>query len=440
MNTDLNRYLTLLPQFFVLLPSALLCYLPMKERLKFSRKKIALMCLVIFIPYAAIAAGLCFVTGVDMNVTLIPSFALFFLFYKHSINADISCAVSVFMGVCTLMTFPSQFSYWFDAWLHPASNAADFSMWAALFQFALSCLSAVALAFPCAKYYSKMVERLSYSQAWYPLLTVHGILFLFNMLMIPHSYKILHAGRAFSMFLALETVMFLLFLFLHVIFYQMADVILKHAALTERSHFLEMQAGQYRTLQNYMQQTRRLRHDFRQSVHILSTLADKGDLSGLKAHLQEYEQRWDTDTPVNYCSNAALNALFNYYKGMADAQGVKTDWQLSIPEPLTVSELDLASLFGNLMENAIAGCMTVPEEERRFALSVEALQGNCLYIVSTNSFGGQTRKSGDRYLSTRRDGEGTGLLSISSVAEKYQGYARISHKEKDFFVDVMLKV
>lgn len=132
--------------------------------------------------------------------------------------------------------------------------------------------------------------------------------------------------------------------------------------------------------------------------------------------------------------------MFNYYKDMANAQGVKTDWQLSIPEPLTVSELDLASLFGNLMENAIASCMTVPKEERRFALSVEALQGNCLYIVSTNSFDGRIKKSGDGYLSTRRDEEGTGLLSISSVAKKYQGYARISHKGTEFFMDVMLKV
>ncbi len=199
-----------------------------------------------------------------------------------------------------------------------------------------------------------------------------------------------------------------------------------------------MQADQYRTLQNYIQQTRRLRHDFRQSVHILSRLADKGDLSGIITHLQEYEKRWYTDVPVNYCSNAALNALFNYYWNMADAQDIKTDWQITLPEPLTVSELDLASLLGNLMENAIAGCMTVPEEERSFALSVETRQGNCLYIVSTNSFNGHTRKSGDEYLSTKRNGDGMGLFSISSMAKKYQGYARISHNEKDFFVDVML--
>jgi len=440
MNINLYTYLTLLPQFFILLPSALLCYLPMKNRLKCSPLKTTFKCLSFFIPYTALAAGLCLVTGLDMNIILIPSFVLFFLFYKHSIRTTISCALSVFIGVCVLMTFPAQFSYGFDAWLYPTSNAADFSIWGTLFQLALSCLSAAVLSIPCAKFYSRMVEQLSYPQVWYPLLVVYVFLFLFNMLMIPHSYETLYAGQVFSMFLALETVMLLLFLLLHVIFYHMANVVLRHAELTERSRFLEMQANQYRTLQNYMQQTRRLRHDFRQSVHILSALANKGDLTGLKAHLHEYEQRLDADTPINYCSNAALNALFNYYKGMANAQSVKIDWNLSIPEPLTISELDLASLFGNLMENAIAGCMTVPEENRRFSLYVQALQGNCLYIVSTNSFNGYTRKSSDGYLSTKRDGEGTGLLSISSVAEKYQGYARIYHKEKDFFVDVMLKI
>ncbi len=440
MNIDLCTYLTLLPQFFILLPSALLCYLPMRDRLKFSPSKTFLGCLLIFVPYSFLAAGLCLAAGLDMNVILIPSLALFFLFYKHSIRASISCALSVFVGVCTLMTFPALFAYGFDAWLYPTSNVMNFSMWGALFQLMLSCLSAAALSVPCAKAHSKMVERLPYPQVWYPLVAVHGTLFLFNLLMIPHYYENLYVGRVFSMFLALEAVLLLLFLLLHIIFYHMADTILKYTELTEHSRFLEMQAGHYQTLQNYMQQTRRLRHDFRQSVHILSTLADNGDLPGLKTHLQEYEQQWNTDIPVSYCSNAALNALFNYYKGMADAQGIKTDLQLSIPEPLTISELDLASLFGNLMENAIAGCMTVPEEERHFALSVEARQRNCLYIVSTNSFDGRTRKSGGKYLSTKRSGEGTGLLSISSVAEKYQGFARIFDSGREFFVDVMLRV
>ncbi len=440
MNDCVNAYLTLLPQFLILLPAAALCYLPMKNRLRFSWKRTIVLCLLIFIPYAAIAAGLCLVWKLDINIVLIPSLVLFFLFYRRSVNVEFFCCFSVYLGVCTLMSFPAQFAYGFDAWLHPTSGAAAFSMPGAMFQFGLSCLLAGALAVPCWKVFAKLVERLSDSWVWCPLLAVHGILFLFNLLMIPHSYSNLYVGRMFPMFLSLESVMLILFLLLHVIFYHIAYVVLKHAELIQRSHLLEMQAEQYQTLQNHMRQTRRLRHDFRQSVHILAALAEEGDLPGLRAHLRQYEQRLDAETTVNFCSNAALNALFNYYKSMADAQGIKTLWQISLPEPLTVAELDLASLLGNLMENAIAGCATAPEGDRRFALSVEVRQGNCLYIVSTNSFDGKLRKNGSGYLSTKHAGEGLGLLSISSVAEKYQGRALISHKGTDFFVDVMLKI
>ena len=341
---NLKTYFMLLPQFLILFPAALLCYLPMKGQLTFSPVRTAVLCLGIWIPYAALAALLCLITGLDVNLVLFPSLLLFFLFYRHTVCSGLSCVLSIFVGVCTLMTFPSHFGYALDAWLYPASGSASFSMWAALFQLGLSCLLTAALAVPCSKHYSRMVRQLSFPQVWYPLLVVQSIFFLFNILMIPHSYQTLYTGRVFSMFLALEIVMFVLFLLIQIIFYHLADTLLEHTKLMERSRILEMEADQYRTLQNYMQQTRRLRHDFRQSVHILSALAEAGNLPDLKAHLQEYEQRWSIETPVNYCSNASLNALFNYYKGIADSDGVDTNWQLRIPEPLTISELDLVSL------------------------------------------------------------------------------------------------
>lgn len=440
MNDCVKAYLTLLPQFMVLLPAAALCYLPMKNQLRYSRRKTALLCLLFFIPYASLSAAACLIWNLDMNLILIPSLALFFLFYRRSVRANLSCSLTVFLGACALMTFPAQFSYGFDAWLHPTSGAADFSMEAALFQFALTCLLNCILAVPYWKLYGKLVDQLSDSTVWYPLLAVLAVMFLFNLLMIPHSYPVLHTGRVFQMFLILEGILLMLFLLLHMILYHIVEVVLKHAALIQRSNLLEMQASQYQTLQHHIVQTRQLRHDFRQSVHILSSLAEEGDLPGLRSYLSQYEQRLDSETAVNFCANAALNALFNYYKGMADSLGIQTNWQISLPDPLTVSELDMASLFGNLMENAIAGCATAPAGDRRFALSVEQRQGNYLYIVSTNSFDGKPRKNGEKYLSTKHTGDGQGLLSVSSVAEKYQGHARASHEGTDFLVDVMLKL
>lgn len=438
--STLLEYFSYLSQLLNVLPAAWLCYLPMRNRLRFTRKRTVALCIMIFIPFALIAALICMIWKLDMNYVLLPSLVLLFLFYCRSVKARLCCSLSIFLGVCTLMTFPSQLSYGFDAWLHPDSGSAEFSTEAALFQLAVCCLIAGALAVPCVKIYAQLVDRMSDSTVWRSLLLAHGILFAANIFMTPHYYSTLYVGRVFPMFIMLEIVMLFFFLFVHVIFYHISDEMIKHMELAQRSRILEMQADQYQVLQNHMQQTRLMRHDFRHSVHLLSGLAEEGDISGMRAYLHEYEQRLGAEAPENFCSNSALNALFNYYKSMANDQGIETFWQIALPEPLTVSELDMSSLMGNLMENAIAGCATAPEGERRFALSIEARQGNFLYIVSTNSFDGKPRKIAGGYMSTKREGQGLGLLSISTVAEKYNGYARMSHEGKMFMVDVMIRI
>ena len=143
---------------------------------------------------------------------------------------------------------------------------------------------------------------------------------------------------------------------------------------------------------------------------------------------------------ANYCRNAALNALFGHYREMADAAGIQTDWNIELPEPLPFAELDMTGLFGNLMENAIAGCLTVPESSRYFCLTSQVRHGNQLYIVSTNSFDGKVRKGKDGYLSTKRNGNGIGLSAIAATAEKYGGSAKASNSNTEFFVDIVLKI
>lgn len=189
-----------------------------------------------------------------------------------------------------------------------------------------------------------------------------------------------------------------------------------------------------------MRQTAQLRHDFRHSVRLLSSLAEKGDIDSIRTHLEGYEASLAESTPVNYCTNAALNALFGYYYEMAVSAGIGTDWHIELPEPLPAAELDMVSQFGNLMENAIDGCRTVRSGRRYFCLTTEIRHGNRLYIVSTNNFDGRVRKTKDGYCSTKHSGNGIGLTAIAAAAEKYSGSVQASNSDTEFFVDVMLKM
>ena len=436
---DLYKWLTALPQFLVLLPSAASCYYAMKNQMRHSPARTAALCGAVLFPYSLLCAWACVWLGIAADYLFLPSLALLFFAYRRTVTANLPKCLAVYVGVCAVQSFPAQFAYAFDAHLHPDSGAADFSVEAAFFQLGLSCLIAAAMAWPTCRHFYRMVDRLDSPKIWYSTVALSAVFLLLNVLMIPHSYSTIHVGWLPYIFPILEACSLAVLLSIYLLFYQSATVMLERADLKVRSQLLEMQAEQYRTLQNYMSQTRRLRHDFRHSVGILMSLAAKGDLESLKAHLREYEQQFGSEGHAVYCANAALNALFNYYHGMAEAAEVDIDWRIALPDPLTVSELDLAGMFGNLLENGIAGCLSVRPAGRYFSLSAQVRQ-NRLYVVSTNSFDGRTRKSQEGYLSTKRDGKGIGLASVQAVAEKYGGTAKFSNSDREFFADVVLKL
>lgn len=355
-------------------------------------------------------------------------------------NIDIPCSLAIYVGVCSIETFPAQFAYAFDAALHPTSCAKDFSLEAALFRLEISFLLLMAFLRPATQHFSSAVDSLNSPKIWYYTVAISSVFLIINVIAVPRSYATLHTGRVYWVFPLLEAAMMTVLVGSYVLFYRSMKIVMEHAKLKERSQLLEMQSRQYLILLEHMRQTAKLRHDFRHSIRLLATLAEQGDTGSIRAHIAEYEILLDKYTIANYCKNAALNALFGYYREMADDAEIDIDWKIELPEPLPFLEVDMTGMFGNLMENAIAGCKTVPENSRYFSLTAEIHHGNMLYIVSTNSFNGKISKDRNGYKSTKHDGNGIGLAAIAAVAEKYGGISKAYNSDTEFFVDVALKI
>lgn len=435
-----NRSLSALLQMLVLIPSAASCYLPSFGKMKFSPPKTAAICACAIIPFSAAAVLIGSAYDLDLNGILLPALAIFFFVYRFTVTLDVPRCLAIYVGVCAIETFPAQFAYALDAHLHPESGAAEMSAEAAAFQLFLSLLLFAAFVRPATGKFSWAVENLDSPKIWYATVVLSTGFLIFNMLAVPRSYSTLYAGRIFRLYIALEAGMMAILVGSYMMFYYVMEVVLERAKLRERSQLLEMQAKQYAVLQEHMRQTAKLRHDFRHSIRLLAALAEQGDNAGIRSHIAEYETLLDRSTIENYCSNAALNALFGYYHEMALSAGIDTDWKIELPDPLPLSELDMTGLFGNLMENAIAGCRTVPEGSRYFCLTAQIQHGNILYIVSTNSFDGNVKRGRDGYRSTKHRGNGIGLAAIAAAAEKYNGTAKFSNNEREFFADVALKI
>ena len=437
---EINRWLSALPQFLVLLPSVASCYYTMKNQLRFTLRKTVILCVAVLLPYSILCSCFCARFGVEVRLIFLLSLVLLFFLFRRTVVSDLPRCLAIYVGVCAVQAFPAQFAYALDAFLHPASGAADFSVEAAFFELGLSCFIAAAFAWPACRYFFQIVDSLDLPVIWYSTIALSTVFLVFNIIAVPKSYDTLHTGRMFHLFLLLEGCLLAILVSIYLLFYWGTSVILEHAELKKRTQLFEMQSHQYQALQEHMRQTARLRHDFRHGLRLILALTEKGDVDSIRKYLSEYETNLAESIPVHFCTNATLDALFGSYHEMAVSAGIDMDWHIELPKPLPATELDMASLFGNLIENAIEGCLTVPEGRRYFCLTTEIRQGSSLYIVSTNSFDGKARKVADAYRSTKHSGQGTGLVSIAAVAEKYGGSAQASNNDSEFYVDVVLKV
>ena len=117
----------------------------------------------------------------------------------------------------------------------------------------------------------------------------------------------------------------------------------------------------FAALYRYLNETRALRHDFRQHLRVLSGLAQSGKTEELAEYLASLE---DVPVLVRYSANPTVDALIAYYAALAENQATHIDWALELPEELNMRTTDFCAILGNLVENALQAVEKLPEEQR----------------------------------------------------------------------------
>ncbi len=200
---------------------------------------------------------------------------------------------------------------------------------------------------------------------------------------------------------------------------------------------LIMQSLRYENLKNRMDEARRARHDLRQCAAVLEAYLHSGDSQGLRSFVEYFLQTPPANTTLVYTKNTALNALIVYYADLAAAQNTLFEAQINYPQAGPVSDVDLAVLFGNLLENAVEACARQTEGERSIRLTVQPQQGAYVVLLD-NTCSAPPVPQGTHFRSSKRDGAGIGVISIRRIAEKYHGIANFEYRSGLFHASLLL--
>ena len=200
----------------------------------------------------------------------------------------------------------------------------------------------------------------------------------------------------------------------------------------------EILATQYRETEAMYREMRGWRHDFRNHIQLLKVYAQKGDLEAVGAYLDRLERDLNRVDPAVKTGNTMTDAILNSKISLARSKGVPVRADARIPVRLSISDLDLCVILGNLFDNAIEASLKLPEDQRMIRLYMD-MKGSQLYISFTNlAPGGKLEKAGNRFATTKGSGHGFGLWRVDMAVERLGGYLRRASEEGDFTTEILL--
>lgn len=196
---------------------------------------------------------------------------------------------------------------------------------------------------------------------------------------------------------------------------------------------------QLQEIQNLYRQVRGWRHDYRNHIHNMKIQLTGGNYEKLSDYLDQLADDLDSVDMVVKTGNVMADAILNSKLSTAGGLNVRLNVKANIPAGLPMSDVELCSVLGNLLDNAVEACAALPEAERFMRVYIGTLKGQ-FYLSVQNAAGGVRREKGV-YLSTKGSAgkrHGYGLLRIDRIARKYGGYVNRQNEEGIFATELMI--
>lgn len=194
----------------------------------------------------------------------------------------------------------------------------------------------------------------------------------------------------------------------------------------------------YDEVQNIYRIMRGWRHDYHNHIQTMKAHLALNQLNEMNDYLVMLDNDLQMIDTVIKTGNIRLDAILNSKLSLIASRKIRVNAKAQVPAKLTVNEVDLCVIIGNLLDNSLESCENVPDAEGRFIrIYIGALKQQ-LYISVANSTG-KSRKMGDsEYLSTKGSGHGFGLSRIDALVNKHGGYLNRQNEPGVFATEIML--
>lgn len=199
----------------------------------------------------------------------------------------------------------------------------------------------------------------------------------------------------------------------------------------QAEHHYAMQEQYYTQLRSEQEETRAMFHDINKYMQAMRTLAAEGSLAEVNQMMVETQELFDSLTTVVDVGNSVVSVILNEYREITEDADISFTFDVSVPQNLGISAVDLYVLMGNTLDNAVEACASVPAEERYIRIQMRTYHNILFYQIENPFAEGYPQRS-------RGKNHGYGLQNVRKCVEKHDGHMSVSQNDNKFVLSMRL--
>ena len=178
-------------------------------------------------------------------------------------------------------------------------------------------------------------------------------------------------------------------------------------------------------------------HDLKHQIKAIRSQIGKENFEKYLDKLQDSIDEYGT---VVDCGNEAINVVLTEKNILCTHCGVKFSYIIDGTLFDFMSDMEIYSLFGNALDNALESCGKVSDPARR-VISLKAVSQGEMVVLHVENFFEEELVMVDGMPVTTKSGagHGFGLRSIREIAEKYGGVVTLNTEGNIFKLTVLMK-
>lgn len=172
------------------------------------------------------------------------------------------------------------------------------------------------------------------------------------------------------------------------------------------------------------------KHDFHHHLQALKGQLEAGETARAIAYIEQLDKNLQDVDTLFKTGNVTVDAILSAKIAQAKTEGITVTAEANLPGTLTLSDLELSIMIGNLLDNAIEACRNA-DCEKFIRLSIR-MKGKMMYFYLLNSSGEKKEKVGSLFKTGKSGAHGFGLHRAEAILKAHGGWVKYNSEDGAF--------